>query len=53
MRSETYIPDFSEDIYGKEINIEFINFIRKETKFENLEMLKKQINKDVNIIKKG
>lgn len=53
MRSETFIPDFSEDIYDKEIKIEFIDFIRKETKFENLELLKKQINEDVNTIKKG
>lgn len=54
MRSETYIPDFSEDIYGEEIKIEFIDFIRKETKFENLELLKKQINEDVkSILKSG
>lgn len=53
MRSETFIPNFLEDIYGKEIKIEFIDFIRKETKFENLEMLKKQINEDVNTIKKS
>lgn len=52
LRSETYIPDFSENIYGKEIEIEFIDFIREETKFDSIEMLKKQIEIDVNKIKK-
>ncbi len=53
MRSETYIPDFCGNIYGKKIQIEFIDFIRKEIKFENIELLKKQINKDVQKITKG
>ena len=52
LRSETYIPDFSEDLYGKEIEIQFVDFIRKETKFESLDNLKKQIEEDVNSIKK-
>ena len=47
MRSETYIPDFSGDIYGKEIRIEFTYFIRKEKKFANLDELKKQIENDI------
>ena len=47
MRSETYITDFSKDIYGKEIKIEFIDFIRKEKKFANLDELKMQIKKDI------
>ncbi len=47
MRSETYIPDFSEDIYGKEIKIEFVDFIREEKKFANIDELKSQIKKDV------
>lgn len=47
MRSETYIHNFSEDIYGKEIRIEFIDFIRKEKKFSNLDELKMQIAKDI------
>ncbi len=47
MRSETYIPNFSKDIYKKEITVEFIDFIRKETKFESIDLLKKQIEKDI------
>ena len=36
---ETYIFDFDEDIYGKEIKIEFVKFIRPELKFDNIQQL--------------
>lgn len=43
---ETYILDFSEDIYGKKIKLYFIEGIREEIKFPSLEELKKQLEKD-------
>lgn len=44
---ETHIIDFSECIYGKKIKIEFIKRIRDEKKFDSLEELKAQIQKDI------
>jgi len=43
---ETYLFDFSKDIYGKDIVISFIEFIRKEKKFDSIDLLKKQIALD-------
>ena len=48
---ETHIFDFNEDIYGKELTVEFLTFIRKEQKFENFEKLTEQIRKDIQIAK--
>ncbi|MBE0652205.1 MAG: riboflavin biosynthesis protein RibF, partial [Bacteroidales bacterium] len=44
--TEVHIFDFDEDIYGKEIIIYFIDRIRDEVKFEDLEALKQQLIKD-------
>jgi riboflavin kinase/FMN adenylyltransferase len=42
-RIETFIMDFEDDIYDKEIEISFLNKIRDEKKFECIDELKKQI----------
>ncbi len=44
---ETYIFGETEDLYGKEIEIFFVEFLRKEKKFPNKYKLKKQIEKDI------
>ena len=44
---ETHIFDFDEDIYGKELTVEFLTFIRHEQKFDNFQKLTEQINKDI------
>lgn len=43
---ETYIIDFNEEIYGKEVLVGFYKSIRTETKFDNIEALKNQLSKD-------
>ena len=47
---ETYILDFREDIYGREVAIDIVDRLREEKKFASAEDLKKQIDED---IKKG
>ena len=47
---ETYIPDFSADLYQSEIKVEFISFLRDEMKFDNIDKLKEQIKKDIEAI---
>lgn len=46
-RIETHIFKFSSDIYGKEIVVELLEFMRFEHKFNGLEELKEQISEDV------
>ncbi len=48
---ETYIIDFNNEIYGKDLKIEFYKNIRCEIKFNGIEDLKNQISKDVNAAK--
>lgn len=47
---ETNILEFSEDIYGKLIKIEFLERIRDEKKFSSLDELKNQLGKDTNYV---
>ena len=49
---EVHIFKFNRNIYNKYLTIEFIDFIRKEKKFKNINQLKKQINLDIKITKK-
>lgn len=51
IKIENHILDFQEDIYGKIIEVRFIRYLRGEIKFDNIEDLKEQINKDVKDIK--
>ena len=44
---EVNIFDFDENIYGKNIKVEFDEMIREEKKFSSIDELKNQISKDV------
>lgn len=48
---ETFIYDFNEDIYGKEIIVELYHYSRPEYKFDGLQALKAQIEADINDMK--
>ena len=43
---EPWILDYSGDLYGREITLEFYYFIRPEKKFPDLEALKAEILRD-------
>ena len=49
---ETHIFEFNRDIYGKELTVEFLTFIRSEKKFKDFKSLTNQIKKDVITAKK-
>ncbi len=44
---ETHILDFEEDVYGKELKLEFLHFHRTEQKFQDLDALKEQLYQDI------
>ena len=43
---ETHLLNFNEDVYDQYFKLHFIDRIRDEKKFKNIELLKKQIQKD-------
>lgn len=44
---EVHLFDFDQEIYGRYIEIEFVQFVRSEMRFDGLQSLKEQIAKDV------
>ena len=49
---ETHIFNFSEEIYGNELTVQFLTFIRPEKKFANFDELAIQIKKDIETAKR-
>lgn len=47
LRIEVYILDFSGEIYGADIHVSFIEFIRSDKKFDSVDALVLQIKDDV------
>ena len=43
---EVFLFDFSDDLYGKRINVEFCEKLRDEAKFPSLDALRTQIQRD-------
>ena len=47
---ETFIKDFSGDIYGENIRLELLQFVRAEQKFSSAEELKNAVLKDIDLL---
>lgn len=45
--AESYLFDFNGDLYGKQVTVVFCGYHRPEQKFESLELLKEQLQKDM------
>ncbi len=50
--AETHIFDFDGDLYGKELRVELLHFIRAERLFDSIEDLREQVRKDIESAKK-
>lgn len=44
---EVYLLDFGRDIYGEELEVRFVRYLRPEKKFDSVDALKEQIAADV------
>jgi len=44
---EAHLLDFSANLYGQFIEVEFLNYLRAEQKFSGVDALKAQIHKDI------
>ena len=51
--SETHILDFSGDLYGRDVEVRLIRFIRPERKFGSFDELALQIRNDISKVKGG
>ena len=49
--TESYLDGFSGELYGKEIKISFVRFLREVQKFDNPQALRKQLKKDIGSVR--
>ena len=47
LTTEVFILNFDADLYDQEIELVFVDYLRPQIKYENWELLKEQIEKDV------
>src|SRR5690606_29251932 len=48
---EVNVFDFNEDLYGKQLRVKFLHFVRHDQKFDSLESMKQQIAEDEKTIR--
>lgn len=45
-RLEVHLLDYSGDLYGEQVTVDFLHYLRPEQRFESLEALQRQIQQD-------
>ncbi|MBR3007569.1 MAG: riboflavin kinase, partial [Stomatobaculum sp.] len=50
VRIESFLLDYTGDLYDTQIRIRFLHFIRPEMKFRSLQELKEQISRDIALL---
>lgn len=50
---EAYLLDFDGDLYGQQLRVEFLERLRGEESFENVDALKLQMAADVEVTRAG
>ncbi len=50
---ETYLFDFKDELYGRELQVSFLRFIRPERRFDSTEELRRQIAEDIRAAKEN
>ncbi len=51
VNAETYILDYSGDLYGKNVRLEFFRFLRPEMRFSGIDELKRRIHADADAVR--
>jgi riboflavin kinase/FMN adenylyltransferase len=49
---EVHLFDFTEDLYGQWLEVEFVSFLRGELRFESLALLQEQIRRDAELARR-
>jgi riboflavin kinase/FMN adenylyltransferase len=49
---EVHLIDFNGDIYGKNIEVVFVEYLREERCYSSVDALKQQIEEDINNVNK-
>ena len=49
---ELHIPNFADNLYGKQLSIQFLRFLRDEKRFASLDQLREQIESDITTLMK-
>ncbi len=52
-RVESYIIGYNGDLYGQTIEVELLDKIRDELKFESIDLLREQVLKDIEAVKES